>query len=571
MLFFSNFIILLLLAVCIFLGYDKLYVIAIYIASVFFSELFNRILDAITQESSLVKKIISLSKNKCTPEKAVKFLKISSCFLFFAVWIALISEVICLCGGHGLSVYDTFNSKVFCVCVFLVLYFYAVFATRTLQEDETDSSIIPPAQYYRMMQYLNIYQIAFGLYFIGINYSYASEEVAEKYLFVIYDYSIFFLLGYLFCLIIERLLDTSRILTGILKDKQQKYEVPFFVSLIAASRSFKRSLIKTIEFISGVDLSKSEIAGYILQHIEPVSIIALIVFWLISSVVIVPPDQEAIFYRMGKITGDQSYKPGLHFKLPWPFEKMVLFQPSMVKTLNIGFTPDETQKNIIWAKAHAKENFSLLVGNGVEIIAVDCQVFYKVNNLYKYITKIQNPETYIESLTYKLLTDHTVSKNFDQIISQNRNALISDLKTKLQTELNQEDIGVTIVDIVFLAIHPPLDVASVYEDVISAQLDKQTTILKANSESIKELCMKKAFAEEEVNNAKAYAQETVANAIGEAVSFESRIVGYNTDPDLEEFRLKLDYTLKLAKSKNLYVIDKSYMRQHDRIILNLQN
>ncbi|MBR4330244.1 MAG: hypothetical protein IKP71_10365, partial [Candidatus Riflebacteria bacterium] len=143
--------------------------------------------------------------------------------------------------------------------------------------------------------------------------------------------------------------------------------------------------------------------------------------------------------------------------------------------------------------------------------------------------------------------------------------------TKLQTELNQEDMGVTVVDIVFLAIHPPLEVASVYEDVISAQVDKQTTILKANSESIKELCMKKAFAEEEVNNAKAYAQETVANAIGEAVSFESRIIGYNTDPDLEEFRLKLDYTLKLAKSKNLYVIDKSFMRQHDRIMLNLQN
>ena len=571
MLFFSNFIILLLLAVCIFLGYDKLYVIVIYIASVFFSELFNKILDAITPESSLVKKIISLSKNKCTSEKAVKFLKISSCFLFFAVWIALISEVICLCGGHGLSVYDTFNSKVFCVCVFLVLYFYAVFATRTLQEDETDSSIIPPAQYYRMMQYLNIYQIAFGLYFIGINYSYASEEVAEKYLFVIYDYSIFFLLGYLFCLIIERLLDTSRILTGILKDKPQKYEVPFFVSLIAASRSFKRSLIKTIEFISGVDLSKSEIAGYILQHIEPVSIIAIIVFWLISSVVIVPPNKEAIFYRMGKITGEQSYKPGLHFKLPWPFEKMELYEPSMIKTLNIGFTPDPTQRNIIWAKSHAKENFSLLVGNGVEIIAVDCQVFYKVNNLYKYISKIQNTEKYIEALTYKLLTAHTVSKNFDQIISQNRNALISEIKTKLQADLDKEDLGVTIVDIVFLAIHPPLEVASVYEDVISAQVDKQTSILKANSESIKELCMKKAFAEEEINNAKSYSKTTVANAIGEAVSFESRIIGYNTDPELEEFRLKLDYTLKMARSKNLYVIDKSFMRQHDRIMLNLQN
>ena len=571
MLFFSNLVIIILLSVCIFLGYDKLYTINIFLAVIFFSDFFNKILASITPNSSLVKKLISLSKNRIESPKTVNILKISCCFLFLAVWIAIILEIICLACGHGLSVYDKFNSKVFCACVYLVLYFYALFASRTIQENENDKTLVPEAQPYRMLQYLSIYQLVFGIYYISVSYMGFSEEFTETYLLMSFDYTIFFVLGYLFCLLIERILDTIRIISAVIKNKPQKFEVPFFISLIAASRSFKGSLIKTIEFISGVDLSKSEIAGYIVNHIEPVSIIALIVFWLISSVVIVPPDQEAIFYRLGKIYGGQSYKPGLHFKLPWPFEKMVLHKPGLVNTLNIGFTPDPTEKNIIWSKAHAKENFSLLVGNGVEIIAVDCQVFYKVNNLYKFITKVQNPEKYIESLTYKLLTDYTVSKNFDQIISQNRNALISELKTKLQSELNIEDLGVTIVDIVFLAIHPPLEVANVYEDVISAQVDKQTSILKANSESIKELCMKKAFAEEEINNAKCYAKETVANAIGEAVSFESRIVGYNTDPDLEEFRLKLDYTLKLAKSKNLYVIDKSFMRQHDRIMLNLQN
>ena len=132
-------------------------------------------------------------------------------------------------------------------------------------------------------------------------------------------------------------------------------------------------------------------------------------------------------------------------------------------------------------------------------------------------------------------------------------------------------MGVTIVEVVFLAIHPPLEVADVYEDVISAQVDKQTSILKAKSSSIKEICMKKAFAEGEINKAKSYAETTVANAIGEAVSFESRIIGYNTDSNLEEFRLKLDSIQKMAKSKNLYIIDKSYMRKNDRIMLNLQN
>ena len=83
--------------------------------------------------------------------------------------------------------------------------------------------------------------------------------------------------------------------------------------------------------------------------------------------------------------------------------------------------------------------------------------------------------------------------------------------------------------------------------------------------------MKKAFAEDEVNKAKGYSATKVADAFGEAMSFESRIIGYNTEPDLEEFRLRLDSLQRMAKSKNLYVIDKSFMRQKDRIILNLQN
>ncbi len=561
MILLSNFIILIILVTCIIAGLDKLIPITLYIGILFSSDLYNKYLDylAATKEKDY------------QPEKLLNLKRIISFIFILLVWFGVASEIICLATAHGLSVEDSFNSKLFCCCSFLVIFFYSLFVSRTIQNDEENKAILPEAQPYRMLQYISIYHLIFGIFFILIYCFNIAEEIREEYLCVIYDFSILAFLGYLFCLIIERMLDTGRLFINSTIEKPKKLEVPFFISVIAASPSLKTSLIKTIEKISGVDLSKSEIAKYIVNHIEPVTIIALIVFWLLSSIVIVPPDKEAIFYRMGNIVGNHSYKPGLHFKLPWPFEKIELYQPAMVKTLNIGFTPDPKQRHIIWAKAHATENFSLLVGDGVEIIAVDCQVFYKVNNLYKYVTKLQNPEQYLEALAYKYLTANTISKNYNQIMSQNRNTLISELRTNIQNEIDKNDLGITVVEVVFLAIHPPLQVADAYEDVISAQLDKQTTILKAKSESIKEISMKKAFAAEEVNRAKSYAATKIADAFGEAMSFESRIIGYNTEPDLEQFRLKLDSLQKMAKSKNLYVIDKSFMRQKDRIILNLQN
>ncbi len=556
-----NFIVLAILITCIFVGLDKLIAITLYIGIIFCSDILNKISDIIKEKA----KISAISEEKA------KIYNISNCLFSFIIWLAIASEIICLTNGHGLSVEDSFESKLFCICAYSVLYFYGLLAIRIIHLNKPIKTILPKAQWYRVLQYLAIYQLISGIYFIGVDSFGFDEELREKYLYVIFDYTILGLLGYLSILLIERLLDSVRILSSLLKGKTIKFEVPFFISLIGSTYSLKDSLIKTIELLSGVNLSKSEITKYIIYHVEPVTIIALIIFWLLSSVVIVPPDKEALFYRFGKISVNHSYKPGLHFKLPWPFERIVLYQPSLLKVLNIGFEPDSDQKHIIWTKSHAAKNFYLLVGDGVELIAVDCQLFYKVNDLYKYVTKMKNPSDYIKSLTYRYLTMNTVPKTFDAIMSQNRNILISELKSKIQNEVNKEDLGVTIVDIVFLAIHPPLEVADAYEDVISAQRDKQTFILKANSESIKEIYMKKAFANDDINKAKAYAETTLANAIGEASALERKIIGYNTDPDLEEFRLKLDSMLKMAKNKNLYVVDKTFMRQNDRIMLNLQN
>lgn len=570
MLLLSNFIFIALLTVGVYSGLDKLLPLNLYLGILVCSEILNKFSDDISSDSKLVISLYSLFKQKIELKRIAKNLKTLFYFSSFLIWGAFFYEIICLATGHGLTTDDSVNSRLFCICTYIVLYFYSIFAIRTIEQDEEKKTLTPEAQWYRMLQYLAFYQFVFTSLYIAMYY--LGEKVSDDYLlFTIHDLSIFALLTYLFCILCERFLDNYRILAAYVKDKKIKYEVPFFVSIIAANTSFKQSFIKSVQIISGVDLSKSEMASYITTHVEPVSIAALIIFWLLSSVVIIPPHQEGIFTRMGKIVGNQSYKSGPHFKLPWPFETVKFYEPQKVQTMNIGFKPDPNQRHIIWSKAHAAENFFLLVGNGVEIVAVDCQLFYKINDLYKFVTKVQNPETYIEDLAYRLLTASTVSENFDSIISQNRHTFVSDLRNKLQNELDKADLGVTAVEIVILAIHPPLEVTEAYEDVISAQIDKQMTILKANTETVHKLNMKLAFAINTENTAKGYAQTTVANAIGEAASFESRIIGYNTDPELERFRLKLDNIQKMMQKKNLYVIDNSFMEKSDRIMLNLQN
>ena len=171
MFLFLNFIVIAILSTCIFVGLDKLIAITLYICILFFSNLFNKITEVLTEKAE--KSIISSNK--------AKILKISNCLFSFLIWLAIASEVICLVNGHGLSVEDSLNSKIFCVCAYLVLFFYGLLAIRLLQLGKPSEKIIPEAQWYRVLQYISIYQLIAGIYFIIIDSFNFSEELREQY------------------------------------------------------------------------------------------------------------------------------------------------------------------------------------------------------------------------------------------------------------------------------------------------------------------------------------------------------------------------------------------------------
>ena len=147
--------------------------------------------------------------------------------------------------------------------------------------------------------------------------------------------------------------------------------------------------------------------------------------------------------------------------------------------------------------------------------------------------------------------------------------LAEKLQNEIQKELDRRNSGMEIVKVVFLAMHPPIEIATSFEDVISAQLDKQTFEMYAQTESIHNRHMHTAFAEGEVLSAKGNAVTAVADASGQAQAFVSQSIGFNASPELAKFRLKLESLQKLVDSKKLYVIDKSLLRPNDRLMLRV--
>lgn len=457
----------------------------------------------------------------------------------------------------------------------LVLYFiiYAAISYEKRLLEPFSGAEAELAQDAGRLNYLSI-NVAFNLFLVFLNFFsgfIGEQQSAALFLFQIQDLLIFTFLVFFSILNVEFLL---RILAGffrLLKGEALAIggDQLLFLQIFFSGKSIKTSIHNNLKNFLGLDLDKSEIWKFLLEVYEPVLLFSILLVWLLTSVIIVGPDQTGIITRFGAIDASAARSPGMVFKLPWPFGNYLLENDNRIRIVNVGFQPDNKSRHFIWTRPHSKENFNLIVGEGLEMISIDCQVMYRIRNVREYLLGFQNPEQLIESLAYRFLTFETVSGSFDSIMSCDRGQLAEKLREDIQAELEKRNSGIEIVKTVFLAMHPPIEVAVSFEDVINAQIEKVALELLAETEAINDHYMHKAFAEKEIFNARGDSWENISAAVGKSHAFVSQSLGFNFAPDLAKYRLKLEALEKMLENKKLFLIDASLLRSKDKLLLRV--
>lgn len=548
--------------------FDKFsgFILALYLLSL--AHAHDTFFDWVRSPSSKIISWLNKSKTSSGNKNTRKALRVLFYVLAIIFFCSIFYVLSLISQGYGFKPYDSQFDQIVYFATSLIIFYYSLFAMRTLEEtSKSDNKFI---KWYRGLSYFALYStLVFGL----LNLSALASNAAQLRLILsVTDLGQFLAFFYLAALNFELLLRVSRNLLNIVSNRKKdtSLDTPFFVDFVASDKTLRVSLVKSFSNISGIDLSKSEIAGFIGKSIEPICIISVLILWLLSSIVIVAPDRQGIVTRFGQVQNREAIKPGLHFKLPWPFSSVQLYDAYRVKVLNIGFEPDPDQPHIIWSKEHALEYFDLVTGNGEEIIAIDCQVYYKINNLYKYLYNCANSDQLLTMSAYNLLTQEASSSNFDNLITIDRESLSKRIENALQKIANDNKIGVDIVDVVFVAMHPPLEVTDAFEDVISAQTQRYTFQLEARTESSFKLSMNKAMAANRINEAYGFAFKKLSEARGYRESLLSQNEAYQIDPQLARFRLSYDSMQKVLSGRELFIFDKSIMQNEDRLFLNIE-
>jgi modulator of FtsH protease HflK len=280
-----------------------------------------------------------------------------------------------------------------------------------------------------------------------------------------------------------------------------------------------RTAASTIDYQFGFKVSQTWFYKLLEKAIAPLILFAAVTLYLLSCIVVVNPNEEAIIEHFGNPrnhTGQvRLAEPGLTFKWPWPIDIAYKHPTKMVSEISIGFVPkykpgttELDREPLLWGKSHYEKEYLLLVASEqtstgsttgavpVSLIIATVPVQYRVKDLYSFIYTHDEPEKLLESICYRELTRFAASAKIEvndeasinqSLLGAGRAEAERTLTSRIQAAADEAGLGVEIVFLGLQGIHPPPEVAGDYQKVIGAVQKKQALILSAYAHRNKDL------------------------------------------------------------------------------------
>jgi regulator of protease activity HflC (stomatin/prohibitin superfamily) len=249
--------------------------------------------------------------------------------------------------------------------------------------------------------------------------------------------------------------------------------------------------------------------------------------WFSSSLSVIPSDAVGIRENFGRLEEEPLTGTGLQFSLPYPFGTIHIVPTKRIFSLSIGHQEEENEddnsteivESILWADQHADEEFTLLLGDGKDLISADGMVIYQITDPLLYLQTQRQAEEILEMLVYRALMMETSSRKLEDSLSENIQKLSQNVRNRVVKSIEEHQLGLVAIDVTLVALHPPVAVAEDYQDVVSAKILSKSAILHA--QAVRERLLPQSHSDRYTAKRKAEgdAFKIIGSAIGEATAF----------------------------------------------------
>lgn len=292
------------------------------------------------------------------------------------------------------------------------------------------------------------------------------------------------------------------------------------------------------------------------------SIVAVfLLFWISTGFVEVGSGQQAALYNFGKLS-PEPLEPGIHLTLPRPFAETVIYDTDAVSTMTIGYRSDTAADNV-WTQTHGSEEYELLLGGGEELVSINLCIEYKISDLNDYLLNCANPEAILEASAYELVAQKTIVTDLETLLSVDREAFAADFLVELSQKLEERNTGFEIVSVVLESIHPPLGIADIYQQLVSAEIEAKTIVMKAEAEAAVRILEAETVRNSNISVATAERLNKIAAAQADVAEFMASVSADNSYSDAYRYYKYLNAVKNAYGNANLIIVGSDV--DHNRI------
>ena len=296
---------------------------------------------------------------------------------------------------------------------------------------------------------------------------------------------------------------------------------------------------------------------------------------------IIQPSEMGIIQCFGKHV--RTVGSGLGFKFPWGIETLKRVQVTVAFREEFGFStkPDpvgtrseyfsgltydssktsqfrlQSNYNFNRNVGFSEESFlseSLMLTGDLNFAEVTWTIQYNITRPADYLFNMKNPEETLRNMAESVVREVVGESAIDEVLTYGKEEIQRIAQKELQKILDDFKCGITITQLVFQDVNPPMEVKSAFEDVNKAEQEKNKSINQAWAEYNKVIPRAAGEKEKIMSEAQGYAINRVNLSKGEAERFITTWNAYKDAKDVTKRRLYLEAMTEVFSNMDKKII-----------------
>jgi len=259
-----------------------------------------------------------------------------------------------------------------------------------------------------------------------------------------------------------------------------------------------------------------------------VLVVVLVVFLAVtvfSSFYTIGEQENAVVTTFG--VPQTVTSPGLHFKIP--YVQQVQKVDMTIKGFAIGYDAKTNE---------SKPEESLMITSDYNFVNVDFFLEYRVTDPVKYLYNSVDAVSILKTLAQSYIRDTIGLYPVDDVITSGKSQIQAEIKEKIMTRMEQEDLGVQLVNLTIQDAEPPTaEVLAAFKDVENAKQGKDTALNNANKYRSEQIPKAEAEADQIVKQAEAAKEGRINEAEGQVARFNAMYEEYSKFPLITKQRM----------------------------------